>query len=229
MKYQWFCGWEFISAYYAWKQNLLGTYFCPELHLISSQILKTLVRMLQIKIGGCREFESLKVSVRITFLVTNSEIFHFMNTSRLVKDTTLIQTYSISLLGLRQRQTPAEVGKTTRQQCSWWQAAFLSLIPAFSLVNWDRYWGPLIGCYCFHLRSLQSTWYSQHRPAWSIMNTEVMTSGWCWRKDMEMLTFDAAPPYVCSHTTFRRLVNILQVIRSFLSFPGCLSPNIYRH
>ena len=25
------------------------------------------------------------------------------------------------------------------------------------------------------------------------MNTEVMTSGWCWRKDMEMLTFDATP------------------------------------
>ena len=38
------------------------------------------------------------------------------------------------------------------------------------------------------------------------MNTEVMTSGWCWRKDMEMLTFDAAPPILLlsSHTTFRR-------------------------
>ena len=36
-------------------------------------------------------------------LVTNSEIFRFMNTSWIVKDTTLIQTYSISLLGLRDR------------------------------------------------------------------------------------------------------------------------------
>ena len=25
------------------------------------------------------------------------------------------------------------------------------------------------------------------------MNTEVMTSGWCWFQDMEMLTFDATP------------------------------------
>ena len=186
--------------------------------------------MLQIKIGGCREFESLKVSEHnfarnklwdIPFHEYKSAHKGYNSHTNIFHFTTWTET-----------ETDPSGSGQDNETAKLLIASSVFVINSIPLIGKLR---PLLGASDWRLvlpseiPSEHLILRSQHMPAWSIMNTEVMTSGWCWRKDMEMLTLDAAPPYVCSHTTFRRLVNILQVIRSFLSFPGCLSPNIYRH